>query len=109
LSEKTLVDEIKELKKLFDEINFLKNEMKKIDKIENAIANIKVLDENKIKEIVKCQTKECLNEVFGGIEEEIKNAITPQWLENHLRTCKDPKCEWCGVISKVIKEKLGEE
>jgi hypothetical protein len=104
-SEKTLVDEIRELRKVFDEINVLKNE---ITNLKKSIENISkpIIDENKIGEIVKCKTKECINEVLGGIEEELKNIPTPEWLEDHLRTCKDPHCKWCGVISKVIKEKL---
>jgi hypothetical protein len=101
LSEKSLVDEIRELRKVFDEINALKNEL---NALKNSLANIKPIDENKIREV----TEKSLEKIFGGIEEEIKNQITPEWLEKHLETCKDLDCKWCGVVLKYAKKLMGE-
>ena len=103
MSEKSLVDEIRELRKIFDEINILKSEL---ETLKNSIVNLKIPSEEKIKEIIKCETENCLNRIFGDIETEIKNAITPEWLEKHLENCQDLDCKWCNVVFKHAK-KLG--
>ena len=102
MSEKSLVDEIRELKKVFDEINALKTE---IANLKRSLENVgkPVIDENKIKEI----TESSLMKIFGDIENELKNQITPEWLDKHLSECKDLDCKWCNVVFKHAK-KLGE-
>jgi len=100
LSEKSLIDEIRELRKVFDEINLLKNEL---NALKSSLANLKIPNEDKIREI----TEKSLEKIFGDIENELKNQITPEWLDKHLSECKDLDCKWCNVVFKHAK-KLGE-
>ena len=97
MSEKSLIDEIRELRKVFDEINLLKNEL---NALKSSLANLKIPNEDKIREI----TEKSLEKIFGDIENELKNQITPEWLEKHLETCKDLDCKWCNVVFKHAKK-----
>jgi len=102
-NEKSLVDEIRELRKVFDEIASLKTEIANLKKSLESIG--KPIDENKIKEI----TESSLMKIFGDIENELKNTPTPEWLDKHLSEVKDLNDPWLNIVYKHAKKLVGEK
>ena len=95
LNEKEIIEGIEKT------LTELKNEINTIKQIVN---NIKIMpNEDKLREIIKCETEECINKFFSDIQTEIKNIPTPEWLDKHLLTCKDPNCSWCAVVKKTYR------
>ncbi|MEM2185289.1 MAG: hypothetical protein QXS74_09690 [Nitrososphaeria archaeon] len=82
-----------------EEINILKI----LEELKSELKNIPRIDENKIKEIVRNEIQTQIQKLYDDLASDIKDIVTPEWLENHLKTCKDPNCKWEKAIENVLR------